>query len=67
MTQREVALYLGISQSYISRLEKTKAMMQETDDDKAIMDMYRAYVNTPVGTIPKYRIDNICRLVKELV
>lgn len=21
----------------------------------------------PVGTIPKYRIDNICRLVKELV
>ena len=36
----------------ISRLEKTKAMMQETDDDKAIMDMYRAYVNTPVGTIP---------------
>lgn len=35
----------------LSRAKEVKASMQEQDDDKAIMDMYNAYVNTPVGLV----------------
>ena len=37
----------------IARIKETKSMMaNEQDEDKAIMDMYRAYVNTPIGSVP---------------
>ena len=36
----------------MDRSKQVKAAQAGMDDDKAIMDMYRAFVNTPVGSIP---------------
>lgn len=44
-----------ITQSHkldMDRNKQMKAAQVGMDDDKAIMDMYRAFVNTPVGSIP---------------
>lgn len=36
----------------MERNKQMKASEVSQDDDKMLMDMYRAYVNTPMGTIP---------------
>ena len=36
----------------MDRAKQIKASEVNQDDDKVLMDMYRAYVNTPMGTIP---------------
>ena len=36
----------------MERNKQMKASEVAQDDDKMLMDMYRAYVNTPIGTIP---------------
>ena len=36
----------------MERNKQMKASEVAQDDDKMLMDMYRAYVNTPMGTIP---------------
>ena len=36
----------------MERNKQMKASEVNQDDDKVLMDMYRAYMNTPIGTIP---------------
>lgn len=36
----------------LQRAKDNKASLMEANDDKRMMDMYQAFINTPVGTIP---------------